>query len=56
MWLTRKAVAQLPRIIFKQLSLGPMLDLAECFMTELAVANNCLSRPDFAEEWGAADR
>ena len=36
-------------IIFKQLSLGPMLDLAECFMTELAVANNCLSRPDFAE-------
>jgi hypothetical protein len=36
-------------IIFKQLSLGPMMDLAECFMTELAVANNCLSRPDFAE-------
>ena len=36
-------------IIFKQLSLGPMMDLAECFMTELAVANNCLSRPDFTE-------
>ena len=36
-------------IIFKQLSLGPSLSLAECFMTELAVATNCLSRPDFAE-------
>ena len=36
-------------IIFKQLSLGPSLSLAECFMAELAVATNCLSRPDFAE-------
>ena len=36
-------------IIFKQLSLGPTLSLAECFMTELAVATGCLSRPDFAE-------
>ena len=36
-------------IIFKQLSLGPQLDLAQCFMTELAVATGCLSRPDFAE-------
>ena len=36
-------------IIFKQLSLGPTLSLAECLMTELAVATNCLSRPDFAE-------
>jgi enoyl-CoA hydratase/carnithine racemase len=36
-------------IIFKQLALGPQLDLAQCFMTELAVATGCLSRPDFAE-------
>jgi enoyl-CoA hydratase/carnithine racemase len=36
-------------IIFKQLGLGPTLSLAECFMTELAIATNCLSRPDFAE-------
>lgn len=36
-------------IIFRQLSLGPQLDLAQCFMTELAVATGCLSRPDFAE-------
>lgn len=36
-------------IIFKQLSLGPSLSLAECFTAELAVATNCLSRPDFAE-------
>ena len=36
-------------IIFKQLSLGPSLSLAECFMAELAVATNCLSRADFAE-------
>jgi enoyl-CoA hydratase/carnithine racemase len=36
-------------IIFKQLTLGPQLDLAQCFMTELAVATGCLARPDFAE-------
>ena len=36
-------------IIFKQLGLGPTLSLAECFMTELAIATNCLSRPDFVE-------
>jgi len=36
-------------IIFKQLTLGPELDLAQCFMTELAVATGCLSRADFAE-------
>ena len=36
-------------IIFKQLGLGPTLSLAECFMTELTIATNCLSRPDFAE-------
>ena len=36
-------------IIFKQLGLGPTLSLAECFMTEFAIATNCLSRPDFAE-------
>lgn len=36
-------------IIFKQLSLGPTLSLAECFRVELAVATNCLLRPDFAE-------
>ncbi|MBL6824164.1 MAG: enoyl-CoA hydratase/isomerase family protein [Luminiphilus sp.] len=36
-------------IIFKQLGLSPTLSLAECFMTELAIATNCLSRPDFAE-------
>ena len=32
-------------IIFKQLGLGPTLSLAECFMTEFAIATNCLSRP-----------
>lgn len=36
-------------IIFKQLTLGPQWDLAQCFMTELAVATGCLARPDFAE-------
>jgi enoyl-CoA hydratase/carnithine racemase len=45
----RKGCPTTAGIIFKQLSLGPSLSLAECFMAELAVATNCLSRPDFAE-------
>ena len=45
----RKGCPTTAGIIFKQLSLGPSLSLAECFMAEFAVATNCLSRPDFAE-------